>query len=61
MKILAGAKEQKSILDSAKEIHGTIPGSQMEILPGLGQGQLSLAQPGAYARILEDWITGGTL
>ena len=42
VKIVAGSKEQKNILDSAKLLHSTIPGSQLEILPGLRHGDLSL-------------------
>ena len=45
VKIVAGAKEQKSILDSAKLIHKTIPSSQLKILPGLRHGALSINHP----------------
>lgn len=54
--IIAGAREQKNILDSAKLLHKAIPGSQIEILPGLRHGDLSLNKPEQYAKILTDWI-----
>ena len=55
VKIVAGAKEQKSILDSAKLIHQTIPGSQLEILTDLRHGDLSINHPERYVRILKEW------
>ena len=55
VKIVAGAEEQKSILDSAKLLHSTIPGSQMEILPGLRHGDLSINHPERYVQILKEW------
>ena len=58
VKIVAGEKEQKNILDSAKLLHKAIPGSQLEILPGLRHGDLSLNKPKQYAKILTDWIGG---
>ena len=56
VKIVAGAKEQKNIRDSAKILHRAIPGSSMELLPGLRHGDLSLNEPERYAKILTDWI-----
>ena len=56
VKIVAGSKEQKSIRDSAKLLHNAIPGSSMEILPGLRHGDLSLNEPEQYRKILADWI-----
>ena len=56
VKIVAGAKEQKNIRDSAKMLNRAIPGSSMEILPGLRHGDLSLNKPEQYAKILTDWI-----
>ena len=53
--IVAGTKEQKSIRDSAKLIHETIPGSSMEILPGLRHGELSLNKPERYVQMLKEW------
>ena len=55
VKIVAGAKEQKSILDSAKLLHSIIPGSQMEILTGLRHGDLSLNYPEQYVQMLKEW------
>ena len=43
VKIVAGAREQKSIRDSAELLHQAIPGSGMEILPELRHGELSLS------------------
>ena len=56
VKIVAGAKEQRSILDSARLLHSTIPGSELQILPGLRHGDLSLNKPEQYAQILTDQI-----
>ena len=56
VKIVAGSREQKSIRYSAKLLHEIIPGSSMEILPGLRHGDLSLNKPEKYAKILTDWI-----
>ena len=56
VKIVAGSKEQKNIRDSAKMLHVAIPGSSLEILPGLCHGDLSLNKPEQYAKILTDWI-----
>ena len=55
-KIVAGAKEQKSIRDSSKLLRDTIPGSRMEILPGLRHGDLSLNEPERYISVLRDLI-----
>ena len=55
--ILAGNREMKPMLDSAKLLHQTIPGSSMDILPGLTHGELSINYPRQYVRILTDWIT----
>ena len=56
VKIVAGAKEQKNIRDSAKMLNQTIPGSNMEILPGLRHGDLSINYPQRYTRMLTEWI-----
>ena len=56
VKIVAGSKEQKNIRDSAKLLHRAIPGSQMEILPGMRHGDLSINHPQSYGRMLTDWI-----
>ena len=56
VKIVAGAKEQKNIRDSAELLRQAIPGSSMEILPGLRHGDLSLNKPEQYVTILTDWM-----
>lgn len=53
VKIIAGAREQKSILESAKLLHSTIPGSQLEILPSMRHGDLSINQPERHVQILK--------
>jgi len=59
VKIVAGSREQSNIRASAKLLHSAIPGSRMEILPGLRHGDLSLNKPEHYAQILTEWISGG--
>ena len=59
VKIVAGSKEQKNIRDSAEFLHQAIPGSSMEILPGLRHGDLSINNPEQYAETLTDWLSGG--
>ena len=54
--IVAGSREQKGIRDSAALLHKAIPGSRMEILPGLRHGDLSINRPKQYVKILTDWI-----
>ena len=56
VKILAGSREQKNIRDSAALLNRVIPGSSMEILPGLRHGDLSINKPEIYVKILTDWI-----
>ena len=55
VKIVAGSREQRSILESAKMIHRAIPGSELEIIPGLRHGDLSLNHPAWYARMVKEW------
>ena len=55
VKIVAGAKEQKSLLDSAKLLCSAISGSQMELLPDLRHGDLSINHPERYVQILKEW------
>ena len=55
VKIVAGSREQRSILESAKMIHWAIPRSELEILLGLRHGDLSLNQPAWYARMVKEW------
>ena len=54
-KIVAGSREQKSIVNSAKLLHSAISGSQMEILPGLRHGDLSINNPEKYVQLLKEW------
>ena len=56
VKIVAGAKEQKNIRDSAKLLHQAIPHSSMEILSGLRHGDLSINHPQCYGRMITEWI-----
>ena len=60
VKIVAGNWEQGSILKSAKMIHRAIPGSELEIIPGLRHGDLSLNHPAQYARLVREWNTTTT-
>lgn len=60
VKIVAGSREQSNIRASARLLHSAIPGSQLELLPGLRHGDLSINNPEQYAQILTDWI-GETL
>jgi pimeloyl-ACP methyl ester carboxylesterase len=55
VKIVAGCQEQKSILASGKRIHSAIPGSELEIVPGLHHGDLSMNYPQRYVGILKEW------
>ena len=55
VKIVAGSREQKSILDSAKLIHSTILGSHLDNLPGLRHGDLSINHPERYVQMLREW------
>lgn len=56
--IVAGSREEKIIRDSAELLNRAIPGSDMEILPGLRHGDLSINYPDRYAKMLTDWIGG---
>ena len=56
VKIVAGSREQKSIRDSAVLLNREIPGSSLEILPGMRHGDLSINHPQDYARMLIEWI-----
>ena len=50
--IVFGSKEQSSIRTSGKLLNHTIPGSNLEILPGYNHGDLSLNHPEQYAQML---------
>ena len=55
VKIVTGSREQNNILNSAKLIYQAIPGSQLEILPGLRHGDLSINHPERYVQMLKEW------
>lgn len=54
VKIVAGSREQKKIRDSAVALNRTIPGSSLEILPGLCHGDLSINRPDLYVQMLKE-------
>ena len=56
VKIVAGSREQNNIRASVKLLYKAIPGSRMEILPGLRHGALSINHPQNYVRMLTEWI-----
>ena len=56
VRIVAGAREQKGILESAKRLREVISHSELEILPGLYHGDLSINQPQRYAGMLKSWM-----
>ena len=56
VKIVAGAKEQKGIRNSAEMLNRAIPGSGIEVLPGLCHGDLSINHPQRYVQMLTEWI-----
>jgi len=56
IKIVAGSREQSNIRNSAKLLQIAIPGSSMEILPGLRHGDLSINHPETYVQMLIEWI-----
>ena len=53
--VVAGAREQRNILDSAKLLNRMIPGSKIEILPGLRHGDLSINNPAQYVGMFKKW------
>jgi pimeloyl-ACP methyl ester carboxylesterase len=53
VKIVAGSREQKNIRDSAVALNRAIPGSSLEILPGLRHGDLSINHPDLYMQMLK--------
>ena len=48
VQVVVGEKEDRRMLRSAGLIHGMIPGSSLEVLPGLWHGGLSLNNPAGY-------------
>ena len=57
VKIVAGSREQKNIRDSAIALNRAIPGSCLEILPGLRHGDLSINHPERYVQMLKETET----
>ena len=58
VRLVAGAREQKNIRDSAKLLREVIPGSSMDLLPELRHGELSLGRPEEYVKLLTELIEG---
>ena len=58
--ILAGGRESSVMQRSAELLHRTLPGSALEVLPGLRHGELSLNRPEAYAEKLLRLVSGKT-
>ena len=56
VRIVAGAREQKGILESAKRLREVISHSELEILPKLNHGDLSINRPQRYAGMLKSWM-----
>lgn len=54
--VLAGGKENRSILKSVELIQGKLPGCTARILPGLYHGEFSINQPEQYAACLKSLI-----
>ena len=56
VRIVAGSREQKRILDSAGKLREMIPRSELVILPNLNHGDLSINHPQQYAGMLKSWM-----
>ncbi len=54
--VIAGEREQERVKKSAVAVCEAVPGSRLYIAPGLGHGELSLARPEEYARLLKDFF-----
>jgi len=54
--VLAGEKEQRSVIKSAKLLNKTVPGSMLRIVPGLKHGQFSINRGKKYAEFIMDFI-----
>ena len=52
VKIVAGSREQKGILESAEQLHKAIPSSEVHVLDGMYHGDLSINNPQRYAQML---------
>ncbi|MDF5757649.1 alpha/beta hydrolase [Spongiactinospora sp. TRM90649] len=51
--ILVGGQERKLMHDSARDIHGSLPGSRLTVVPECGHG-IPLQRPKLFAQILAD-------
>jgi pimeloyl-ACP methyl ester carboxylesterase len=58
--ILVGSKELAAMRRSAQTIHERLPNSRLEVLEGLGHGQISLVYPDRFLGLLQEFasITG---
>ena len=56
--IVAGSRELPSMIRSARKLNQRIPGSTLEILPGMCHGELSLNRPAEFVCRLESLIHG---
>lgn len=56
--VLVGAKERRVMLDSARGLHRSRPGTQLEVVPGRGHG-LPLQDPVWLAQRLQGWWQSG--
>ena len=54
IRIVAGGREQKAMLQSAKLLHGMLPNSILEIKDGLYHGEYSINHPEQYVAELRD-------
>ena len=57
VRVVAGGREQQSMLRSAELLHDLIPGSTLEIRPGLRHGEYSLHTPQDYADDLKEMLS----
>ena len=58
--VIAGAKENQTILRSVEEIKAHVPGCKAEIMPGLFHGEFSLNHPDLYTDYLEKIVSFGS-
>lgn len=54
--IMVGERERRIMRRSARRLHEAMPGSALYVLPGMKHGELSLAHPDAYARIVRETL-----
>lgn len=52
--VIAGDKERKIMINSAKKIHQSIPNSELKLLKGYTHGELSINRAEEYVRIIND-------